>query len=351
MSSLLTTGFEAGSWTFYLNTGWAKTGSGNPLVDSHGSHTDGAGRGGSNTLMLASGQGALTSVYDYAHWISFALLLDIGGGPSSTTGMRLALGDPDAPVTPHAEILFRTDGYISIIRGDGSTAATSGPTYDPHIFNWFDIELSAANSGYCKVYIGLSVTPIVEATGDFLWATDPDGWTGLHFKNTITSPNPVYIDDVRVARLADGRPAGEIYCVPLAPTSDITSVLTPSTGSAHYACIDERPPSMTDYVGGTIDNGTDVLGCADLPYAAAAIETINLCMIGQVGDGNINYVGGLLTSGSDLTETAWINHPETAEYRMTSFETDPATDEPWTAEAVNAVKLSVIISSTGGGGK
>jgi len=68
---------------------------------------------------------------------------------------------------------------------------------------------------------------------------------------------------------------GDRRVVSLAPTSDVTKAWTASTGADNYACVDERPPSDTDYVSCTADQ-IDEYGCADFTGTGKIVGSVTV---------------------------------------------------------------------------
>lgn len=139
----------------------------------------------------------------------------------------------------------------------GSSAGTLLDTQSVPSFsttnNWFHIgiDFKLDNSGWFYVYLdGVAVISFTGDTNDagavmdtFFYGADSSTDTFLNF----TYYDDIYIDDTT----GEGAPA----VVPsyqfelIRPDADgYSSAWTPSTGTNHYALVDETPPNTTDYI-------------------------------------------------------------------------------------------------------
>jgi len=124
--------------------------------------------------------------------------------------------------------------------------------------------------------------------------TKIDGVTDIEYTGTVGSgnldavrfdlggvANSFYVDDWV---FGTGGWPGDKRVIFLAPTSDATKAWTASTGADNYACVDERPPSDTDYVSCTADQ-IDEYGCADFSGTGKVVGSVTVIARAKKSDG------------------------------------------------------------------
>jgi hypothetical protein len=120
-----------------------------------------------------------------------------------------------------------------------------------------------------------------------------------------------------------------------------TTQWDPSTGN-NYACVDETPPSDTDYVSTNTTNEIDTYAMGDLAGAITSIKCIQI-------QARAAYEGaptptkiqlGCRSGGADYFATD-IAPGSTFAGIKKILETDPATGVAWTADGVNAAEFGI----------
>ena len=127
------------------------------------------------------------------------------------------------------------------------------------------------------------------------------------------------------------------------PTSDDTNAdFTPSTGSDHYAMVDDFPDDGdTTYNSSTVSGDIDTFGLESVPSVATG-QTINAvqAVYRARSETDVASVAPILISGA-TTDTGATQSTVLSDYNDTKqkvYDVDPNTSVQWTETNVNAVK-------------
>lgn len=176
-------------------------------------------------------------------------------------------------------------GYLEIRSGSGGTLLATGIT-PITTDKWYLVELhyKLADSGGIAE---LRLDGNLECT--FNGDTKPGNETtfdNLHWVSWASGP-VCYYDDVVVNDVSgsvNNSYPGGVKLALLKPTADgATKEWTPSSGSDHYALVDEVPPSGTDYLRATASDLIDLFGLEDLPPEAQSVKAVALDFHGFKG--------------------------------------------------------------------
>ena len=161
---------------------------------------------------------------------------------------------------------------VLIRRGnvDGTVLASSA-VINPNVPHLFWVYADVRNvAGDVRVYMDLSVTPLVQYQGDTTDAALDDFnqvQIGGHFATA-------YFDDIAVLTDAEKQqifsigagvanpPTQELFCAAFAPSGNGTVQLTPSAGT-NWQNVDERPFNTADYNQGTAVGQYDLFTYAE----------------------------------------------------------------------------------------
>jgi len=161
------------------------------------------------------------------------------------------------------------DAYVNDSKVADGTIATPGGAYQR--VSWHII---VSNTGTIDTKID-GITDI-EYSGD----TQPGAGTDID-EIGLYGSGANYFDDLV---WGTGGWPGDRRVIFLAPTSDATKGWTASTGADNYACVDERPPSDTDYVSCTADQ-IDEYGCADFAGTGKIVGSVTVIARAKKSDG------------------------------------------------------------------
>jgi hypothetical protein len=333
MAVLLAEGFELASKTALTSRGW--TIAAGATIGTTQAHQDLDGRGGDYAINLSPTTNMFTETFSTtARWLHFSAYMATGGAADFFVSFWRS-----GAVT-YSVVWDSVSGLIELRRGSstGTLVDTSVSSVGFDTRHWFAIELVADNSaGLVNVYVDGDVVALVDATGDTQSHGSLSGWDQLRIQGNAGD----YIDDIIITDSTTGR-IDEAYVVLMAPTADVVgSTLTPSTGSDHYAVVDEIPPSSSEYDEATAASQAGFYTHATLPWApdsilackvssyAARDGTITLAELG-IQDGVTSYGTATAMGGAG----AYVLVERIADL-------DPDTGAAWTETGVNDAEIGI----------
>ncbi len=309
MTILFGTGFETGSMEMVptINrTGYISIES--TTVKTGGYSIKGA-NGGEFGVSLAAGT---TEVY-MAVWVI----------PGVASLIRFVVGG--------SNIELRYDGnhwdyYFSGTKVTDGTQSTDSDAWQ-HVQIYYKVDNSAGR--FVSKIDGLLD---VDYTGD----TQPSSTTEI--SKVALRGNNGYFDNFVIS--TDW--PGDIRFDVLLPDGDTaTKQWTPSTGSANYALVDERPPVNTDYVtvSGTGLQDLYTLGAWD---ATGKVPSFVVQWTrANKSPAETQRLKNLLKSSSTLTTSTAHELLSDWSYAMDIYETDPHTGSAWTDSALDALQIGM----------
>ncbi len=142
----------------------------------------------------------------------------------------------------------------------------------------------------------------------------------------VENTNSAYLPDLRID--------------PLPPNSDGGTLnWVPSTGSDHYAVVDEMPMNTTDYLQGSTVGDIDLLGLPNLASTPNSILGVNLVGFANKSDVTARSWNLGVQSGATSSNGSDEALGTSVEYFHRLLETDPNTAAAWAAAGVNALQL------------
>lgn len=167
--------------------------------------------------------------------------------------------------------------------------------------------------------------------------------------NANASASTTIYDDLYVADTsgsANNDFLGDSRVDTLYPSADGTyTAFTPSTGTSHYACVDETLLDATDYVSASTSGNKDSYAFTDLSNSTViyGVQVNNAC---YKDDAGARTVANLVRSGStDAQSSASGLATSSPVYKVSVHETDPATSAAWTESGVNAAEFGTVVAS------
>lgn len=153
----------------------------------------------------------------------------------------------------------------------------------------------------------------------------------LYVCNALGSVNTSFLGDCRVDYLP--------------PVGDGTyRAWTPSSGTSHFALVDEVPPNDdTDYLGSVTAGDRDTQTFPTLPAMPnPVVRGVQHTVCARKDDAGTRLIRNLLLSGAS-TQVGSTAHTLALSYvtYQQLYESDPATGTAWTTAAVNAVEAGV----------
>lgn len=317
-----------------------------------------AGRFGGQALSVF-GAGSVTGASAYADNLSTALGFSsdefstsfgvkfTGDEGVGYQGCQLALGFDNAAqigVSYHADL-----GRLSIVRG-GSVSTNGTPlwesdvgAYPPDVWHTLRLKgLIDSAAGALAIRIDqeevatLTAINTQQLAGNQINCIMLMGRTATGGLNNIAKG--IFDDLVVRDSQADWLPECRIQ--PRAPDGDgATLDLVPSTGTSHYAVVDEQPVNTVDYLQGTAVGDLDLLTVEDISVVPASIIGVNMVGFANKTDAasrawNLGLEsGGTADNGPDLSLSTDV------QYYSHLRETDPDTGLEWDQTGVNAMQI------------
>lgn len=244
---------------------------------------------------------------------------------------------------------FEVDGSISIYNSADTLILSTTPILLANA--WEHIECAIVFDNLVG-YIGVRVNGILRVNEDNLdlgsVGVSSVEWGDLKDVNTGASSElcPFYIDDIfawdNTAGFNDTY-IGPVRISTLFPASDGVAEDWTVTGAAsgHEAIDDAAPDDDTTYISSAVVDQVSEFGFAAIPEEIEAITTVYAiprAKLAAVGSGEMRVN---MRSGSDVANGDAKVITSSYAYRGTSFPTDPATDEPWTRESLEAAFVQV----------
>jgi hypothetical protein len=322
---------------------WATAGANNTIESSSGRRSGGALRCTSTDNDLTRTFAATSTVI-----VGFA----INPSAYAANGQLIQLMDSG---TVQCTLFLNTDGTLSVFRST-STAVTDGTSVasiPTGSFSYIEFKVTIADSisaGSCKVRLN-GVDIITVATGQDLKATSNTTANSLRLSSSSTLASTVLLFDDFYLCDATGSTnndfLGDVRVDAIYPTADGNySQFTPSTGSDHYALVDETTPNTTDYNDGTTVGHRDSYAMGNL--SALTSQTVYGVQVNAAilkDDAGAKSAATFVRSSSTNGDGASAALSTSQVYVSQVFETDPNGSIAWTETTVNAMEAGVLVTA------
>lgn len=292
-------------------------------------------------------------------FIRYAYRYSLGAAGGGTTEPMMTWAAVGSDGISHVAMGHDSVTYSpTIYRGGGGGLGLSGSTplgtadYTLKSDRWYVIEAQVkVDNTAGTVVIKVNNTTVLSYVGDTAGgATDTiaairfgaSGQTGINYS---------WLDDIAVndtmGSYQNTWPGlGGVYM--LKPNADgAVTEWTPSTGTAHYALVDETPANTTDWVQAVTAGDTDLFGLENSPtyvntinlvevvYEAAVTESGYNTVADVVRQGTVNYPGG--------TATVVSIAPGYGLFKGTAHYVQPNGSGAWGTVEVDALQAGVEI--------
>lgn len=174
--------------------------------------------------------------------------------------------------------------------------------------------------------------------------------TGIDTRNAGTTVNQLnlagngicFLDDMYVndtTGTVNTAYSGDIRISAYIPNADgTTSGMTLSTGTSHFAVVDERPPNTSDYAYGTGTTEVDTLNVPNT-VSVATVQAVTLWLYAAKSDAGAGNIATVLKS-SATTDTGTDQALSTSyAYYYKVYNQDPNGPTNWTASAVDSMEI------------
>lgn len=271
-------------------------------------------------------------------WSSFALNLQnptdnsdriitsfgVGGGGGIHNGMEGSITYNAAGGT-----LKVWRGHLENLLATVSVAITSG-------WHWMDVRFKHSSTvGEVEIWMDEAQVSLITAqdttkntTSALTYASLGDGSDGV----TLS----LIVDDWLI--YTPGSRLGDSRIETMVPTSDSSpNDGTPSTGSAHYAVVDEPQWNTSDYI--TMPNTSgdkEVYGHASISSAPTTVHAVKVLLVSQKSNAGSFQLEPLVISSGTEADGSAQNLQTTWGVQQSIFDVDPHTSAAWAYAAVNA---------------
>lgn len=266
-------------------------------------------------------------------------------GATGSTQDFLGLNDD---VGGQISLAFNTSGNIVVRRGaGGTTIATSTNAMSNNTEYYIEWKITISDSSAadsCIVRVNGADWLNVAAGSDLKAQTG--NTANKFFIGQLTSPPSsadIHIDDLYVCDntgathndfLGDCR----VDCVfPGADGSN--SQFIPSTGTSHFALVDETTPNTTDYNESNTVGHRDTYNMQDLAAVTGTIYAVQTHVAALKADAGYRSLKSVVKSGSTTQTASPVALATSVAYDNQLFVNDPNTGAAWTESAVNAIEV------------
>jgi hypothetical protein len=313
---------------------------------SNASVVSGGGRRGGGALTLTLSTGSITKILPSAIStviVGFAFNANSG---TSGSGDLIRFGDG---ATVHAGLLIDdVNMRIGCFRSGGGVFAYSANN-------------SVPASGY--IYVECKVT-ISDTVGTFEVRIDGATVINLTGLDTRNGGNPTLDRIILRAGMYNGGRFCDIYANDttgsvnnnflgdvridtIFPNADGTySQFTPSTGTSHYALVDESTPNTTDYNDGANVGDRDSYAMQNLTaLASQTVHAIQVLAAISKDDAGARSAATMVRSGSTNSDGTSVALSTSQGYISKIHETNPDTSSAWSETTVNALEAGAVVTA------
>lgn len=288
-------------------------------------------------------------------WYAFGMYAHIVSEPATTTFVFRNFDDAGA-----INILMLYDGVLRLYYYTTGTPPTSTFTNAVIIGAtsmalsqdaWHLVEIQHIphiSNGTLRVYVDgtLGLEAVGVRTSNTM-NVNHDFDVGFH-RCSSTAGNAgsfMAFDDIRINSVSgtrnNGRP-GDGKILPLLVTAaGAYTQLTPSAGS-NFQCVDEVPPSASDFVSQNTVGLKDSYALSDLA-TTGNIQAVSHMVLAQNSDGGGGSVGFLTRSGGVDAESSPQAITASWTYYRNITEVDPSDSNPWTTAKLNALEAGLVV--------
>lgn len=157
-----------------------------------------------------------------------------------------------------------------------------------------------------------------------------------------------YIDDLYIndnQGSVNNNFLGDVRIDAYLPNADGTnSAFTPSTGTSHFALVDETVPNTTDYNDGVNVGDKDTYNFTDMSHTPASIFATQLCLAAAKDDSGARSVKPVTRSGGTNYVGSAFALSTSQLYATEIREVDPATSAAWTKANLNAAEFGAEVA-------
>lgn len=298
----------------------------------------GGRRGGAGLTTSANGSGLIIPLGTNASTLIIGLAVKAG---MSVNGPLLQLRDG---TTIQIALSYISNFGLRITRSTTTTlASTTEFILPPASFVYIEMKAVFHNTAG-SIEIRVNGVTVLSYSGD---TTSTANAYANRLDITATSSN-FMLDDLYVCDgtgTANNDFLGDMRVDTLLPTADGTySAFTPSTGTSHYAAVDDMPLDTADYVSGTTVGSRDSYVMSDLAMLPGSdIAGVAVFGVFAKDDNGIKNATTMLRSGGTNYDGVTFPLSATAKCLGKIYEKNPNGDVAWTESAVNGLEAGAVV--------
>jgi hypothetical protein len=311
-----------------------------------------ARRGSGGALRSTSTSGLATkTLAASAGWVT-GFGISFSSLPTSGPVPVLALLDAG---TLQFDLRINLDGTVSVTRnGTALTGGTSVVALSTTTYHYLELKVTIANSisaGSCKVRLnGADIITVATSQDTQNTANASANQIRLGTNGAGNTLGTVDFDDFYVCDLAGSTNndfLGDVRIDTIFPTSDGNySQFAPSTGTSHFALVDEVAPNTTDYNDGSTINDRDSYGMGNLTaLTSQTVYAVQANAAIMKDDAGAKSAATFVRSSSTNGDGASSALSTSQAYISQVFETDPNGSIAWTETSVNAMEAGVKVTA------
>lgn len=254
----------------------------------------------------------------------------------------------DTGTTNQVYVTLNNGGSFSIVRGDGTTLASTAAGLYP-AGTWQYIELSviiSSTSGYCELRVnggtaatysgntqsgGVSTSidrfDILRTSG----GSETNYWDDLYVCDATGTANNTFLGDIQVQTLL---PNGV----------GASTQFTPTGATNNWQTVSNVPYSTSDYNSASTVGNLDLYALSDLSAGTGTVMGVQTNMIvNKTGAGTANIKAALQSGGTTYFDPT-IALSTTAAWSGVIRQVDPATSAAWTVTGVNNLEAGAEVA-------
>jgi hypothetical protein len=236
---------------------------------------------------------------------------------------------------------FNADYGLSLRRGSTVVDTSVPGLFTQGLYGAVKVVLEIGNSAPYAVYVDDWTTPVMSGTAD-LQQQATASWTGIAFTVFglfLLAEQIVRVSDLIVGHGDNTDMPNDLTIITRLPDGDgADSDLTPSTGSDHYALVDEVPPSLSDYVSGNAAGQKDTYTFAALG-ATGAVHAVQSVAVGQASIAGARALGMRSRIGGTPYVSAGQFVSSALDGTREIHPVSPATSTAWTVAEINGAEF------------
>ena len=247
--------------------------------------------------------------------------------------------------TNHVGIGVNSDGSVYATRNATTLGTSATGIIAVGTATWYTLEVEVVISdtvGRVTIYVdGTSVLNLTSQDTRNGATTTVDT---LQIGSIVTNGWIFDFDDVYITDSAT-KPTNALRVETLVPNGDgATLNFTLSTGTSHFAVVDELPANTTDYASGSAVGDLDELDLTNLSATPTTIEAVQVGAVWLKTDATARSMALEVKSGATTSTGSNYALNTTGRKDTRLLTTDPDTGAAWTASAVNALKTRTKVT-------